>query len=59
MRIILESTNSEPKYSVKATIELQNDDLHIWEVIDDLVRPILIAYGFAEECVDKALSGED
>ena len=59
MRITLESTNSAPEYSVKATIEVQNDDLDIWAVIDDLVRPILIAHGFAEQCVDKALSGED
>lgn len=53
MRIILESTSSDPKFSVKTSIEVPHDDLVLDDVIEELVKPVLLGYGFHPKCIDK------
>ena len=45
MRLTLESTNSEPQFSLKATVEVPHDDLLLNEVYE-LVDQLLKGYGF-------------
>ena len=45
MRLTLESTNSEPQFSLKATVEVPHDDLIVNEVYE-LVDQLLRGYGF-------------
>lgn len=42
-------------YDTKITIENERDDLDIYEVIEDLVRPALLAAGFQPESINKTI----
>jgi hypothetical protein len=53
MRIILQTTDSKPKYAHSAEVRVGYDDLSIHEVWEDLIVPALLAYGFARESIDK------
>lgn len=53
MRIILQTTDSQPKYSHSAEVRVDYDDLNIHEVWQDLIVPALLAYGFAQESIDS------
>ena len=53
MRIILQTTDSQPIYSHTAEVSVGRDDLNIHEVWVDLIVPALLAYGFAQESIDS------
>ena len=53
MKIILQTTDSDPKYSHSAEVRVNYDDLNIHEVWEDLIIPTLLAFGFARESIDK------
>ena len=53
MKITLESTVY--KEHRKVIIESERDDLDIYEVWDDLIRPTLLAYGYGEKVIDSIL----
>ena len=53
MKIILQTTDSQPKYSRAAEVRVGYDDLNIHEVWEDLIVPALLAYGFTRESIDK------
>lgn len=45
MRLTIESTTSEPRYSVKESLEVPYDDLELDEVLA-LVRELLQGFGY-------------
>lgn len=53
MRITIESTNSEPQFSNKVSIETPIDGYTIDEFRDELLMPALIAYGWHETTVNE------
>lgn len=53
MKIILQTTASDPKYTHSAEVQVGRDDLDIHEVWEDLIVPALLAYGFAKASIDK------
>jgi len=57
MKITLESTVYDEK--TKATIEVDYDDIHINDVWEKLIKPVLIAYGFHPDTVNSLVSTED
>ena len=57
MKITLESTVKD-EYGVKATIETPNDDLTLYQMIETLIMPMLIAYGYNAELVKESLGIE-
>lgn len=52
MKIRLEATDHN------AEIEVSHDDLDIHDVWDELIRPALIAFGFAVKTVDSLVNEE-
>ena len=56
MRITIESTASEPRYSIKSTVEVGYDDVELGEIYD-LVNQVLEGYGFSTEPFEK--QGDD
>jgi len=53
MKIRLETTHSEPKYSHAVEITVGNDDLNIHELWQDVLVPALLGYGFQQETIDQ------
>ena len=53
MKIRLETTNSEPKYSHAVEITVENDHLIIHQVWEDLIVPALLAFGYQKETIDQ------
>lgn len=62
MRLILEGTapgeRTANQTAPRVSVELPFDDLTAWDVVDLLVRPAMLAAGFAESSVREALRGE-
>ena len=57
MRITLESTVSEPEYSIKAVVETAQDGYLIDEMIG-YIKQILSGYGFADKSINQAIIEE-
>jgi hypothetical protein len=57
MKITLESTQSTYTDN-RVTVSSGSDDLDIFEVAQSILRPALLAYGFAPESVNEILIGE-
>ena len=55
MRIILEHTDLRGQ---KVTIETRHDEMAIQEVINDLIRPALVAFGFHPNTVEEAFKND-
>lgn len=59
MKIILEGSNhnEEPLYSSKisVSIEISNKVFTLNEVMNELVKPVLIAYGFCPDAVNSII----
>jgi len=53
MKITVESTVSEIKYSRSVQITTDRDDLNIYEVWEDMIVPALLAYGFGQGSIDQ------
>lgn len=53
MKITLETTIYKP--STKATVEVDADDLDIYQVFEQLIIPALKGYGFGDESISKAI----
>jgi hypothetical protein len=55
MRLTLEPTECSPfgQSHPKITIEVPGDDRNMEEMVDDLIRPLLLAFGFHPETVYK------
>lgn len=53
MKIRIETTNSDPKYSHSVEITVQRDDLNIHELWDDVIVPALLGYGFQQSSIDE------
>lgn len=45
-------------YAPVVTIEVERDDLTICQVVDNLICPALLAYGFSEEIVNRIIIEE-
>ena len=56
MRITIESTASEPRFSIKSTVEVMYDDVDLEEAYR-LVNQALEGYGFSTEPFEK--QGDD
>ena len=53
MKIRLETTHSEPKYShaVEITVHVDNHNIHeLWE---DVIVPALLGFGFQQSTIDE------
>lgn len=63
MRLILEGTDTTEKPANQTqpsvTVELPGDELTVREVVDFLVRPALLAAGYAEGSVNEVLPERD
>jgi hypothetical protein len=57
VRLTIEETNTGPfiKGNRKIIIEAPGDDRSMSEMIDDLIRPALLAMGFHPDTVNKYL----
>ena len=55
MRITLEYTDAG---GPKVVIETPHDELNIQAVIDDLIRPALVAFGFHPNTVEEAFKND-
>jgi hypothetical protein len=55
VRLTIEETNTGPfiKGNRKIIIEAPGDDRSMSEMIDDLIRPALLALGFQQSTVDE------
>jgi len=53
MKILLETTNSEPQYSHSVQITVQQDDLNIHQLWEDVIVPALLGYGFQQVTIDQ------
>jgi len=53
MKIKLETTHSEPKYSNSVEVSVNHDDLNIYEIWDEIIVPALLAFGFGESTIEK------
>jgi hypothetical protein len=53
MKIRLETTDSEPKYSRAVEITVQQDNLTIHDLWQDVIVPALLGYGFQQESIDQ------
>ena len=51
MRLTLESTVSEPQYSIKTIVEVPYDDVEL-EDVQELVKQLLRGYGFTVSADD-------
>ena len=63
MKITLESTEHDINLSLSTkrlvSIEVDDDNLTMDRVIDELVKPVLIAYGFHPKTVEEAIPDEN
>ena len=60
MKITLEPTKKEGEFvSPCVIIETIHDDLSIWDIWDQLIRPALIGYGFQPDTVDQLVNKLD
>lgn len=57
MKITLEPTTPNSNHP-KVTIEVPGEDYQINSVIDDLIKPLLIAWGFHPETVNSCFIEE-
>lgn len=55
MKITIETTIYKP--TTKATVEVSADDLDIYQVVDQLIIPVLKGYGFGDESISNAIEG--
>jgi hypothetical protein len=53
MKIRLDTTHSEPKYSHAVEIAVGSDDLNIHELWEDVIVPALLGFGFLQETIDE------
>lgn len=53
MKIRLETTNSDPKYSHSVEITMQQDELNIHQVWEDIIVPALLGFGFSQTSIDE------
>ena len=53
MKIRLETTHSEPKYSQAVEITVGYDDITIHELLEDVIVPALLGYGFHQESINE------
>jgi hypothetical protein len=53
MKIRLETTHTEPKYSHAVEIAVGYDDLNIHELWQDVLVPALLGYGFQQTSIDE------
>jgi hypothetical protein len=53
MKIRLETTHSDPKYSHAVEIAVGSDDLNIHELWQDVLVPALLGYGFQQTSIDE------
>jgi len=53
MKILLETTNSEPQYSHSVQITVQQDDLNIHQLWEDVIVPALLGYGFQQASINQ------
>jgi NAD(P)H-hydrate repair Nnr-like enzyme with NAD(P)H-hydrate epimerase domain len=53
MKLRLETTHSEPKYSHAVEITVQQDDLNIHDLWQDVIVPALLGFGFQQETIDQ------
>jgi hypothetical protein len=55
MRLTLEPTENSPIWQTRPTItiEVPGDDHNIEEMMDNLIRPLLLAFGFHPDTVYK------
>lgn len=53
MKIRLETTNWDPKYSHAVEITVDSDHLIIHQVWEDLIVPALLGFGFQQETIDQ------
>jgi len=53
MKIRLETTDSEPKYSHAVEITVQQDNLTIHDLWQDVIVPALLGFGFQQETIDQ------
>jgi len=53
MKIRLETTDSEPKYSHAVEITVDNDHLNIHQLWEDVIVPALLGFGFQQETIDQ------
>jgi hypothetical protein len=55
MKITIESTDSEPRYSMKASVEVPYDDVLLDEAFE-LVVQVLEGYGYHYDSIKDAVS---
>jgi hypothetical protein len=53
MKIRLETTHSDPKYSHAVEITVQQDDLNIHDLWQDVLIPALLGFGFQQETINQ------
>jgi hypothetical protein len=53
MKIRLETTHSEPKYSHAVEITVQQDNQNIHELWQNVIVPALLGFGFQQETIDQ------
>jgi hypothetical protein len=53
MKIRLETTHSEPKYSHAVEITVHEDSHNIHELWEDVIVPALLGFGFLQENIDQ------
>jgi hypothetical protein len=53
MKIRLETTHSDPKYSHAVEITVQQDDQNIHELWEEVIVPALLGFGFQQENIDQ------
>jgi len=53
MKIRLETTNSDPKYTRAVEITVEQDNLIIHQVWEDVIVPALLGFGFQQETIDQ------
>jgi hypothetical protein len=53
MKIRLETTHSDPKYSHAVEIAVGNDDLNIHELWQDVIVPALLGYGYQQSTIEE------
>jgi len=58
MKVTFETTLKD-KYSRKVVMETPYDDLTIDAVFEEFIRPLLLAWGYAEKSVDNHLDGHE
>lgn len=53
MRITLETTDPTNLYQTKVCVEVPNDGLVIEDVYKNLIKPVLLGYGYAEGSIEQ------